>query len=630
MAPTVRDLILILQLFFPAELSVHKALYVLGVVLSLYPLLRLHLNQRRQPHQPAQTAWTKSIQNLLVAAFKLEDNHPPIWATGLDRGQEYADHISAELHPIYALLGLNPDDLAVPSPASSFPAPRIILCTSRISCIFCPVGDSNISPTLRRRVKSQTVWILDESFTWVKGDLLIAHCAVCRADYYPDCVTYRNPDNARRQQLELSAEYLRVSKHGIWVHRRVTIAQENSLHRFHAGWSNFAEWVNDSVSHTKRKFTYRQSQRLFIEHFSRRLLLFQNHTNFSCEAHPKTALLAETVRATIGTNGGVLAAAMTHGCTGCTHLKRYRAGLIAEGAVLGGDQDVAGVEGHAPIVGSMATSLNNGPAAGEPRGYARLAVMDGKNMSHRKCALDECEGPLVNYKDGPFCAAHLNLRSVCGIVPCGLPVRQPGALTCGTESHIQWHRQWANRFSRLSFPGVRRVIRRQQEQAEHPGQNHGPGLHISLPTLGDTPGDQVVHTFKAKSTYCLQTVQLASGFPVGWGKCYRSESTPQVLAILNRIWADFPTFRPSFIAYDDACDLLRHIVTQNPNDPWLTATRFIVDAWHYIGHRATDVLCRLWCNPAPLNGSQPDLVLVEQDANGISHQTRAFNTETAE
>ncbi|KAJ7731729.1 hypothetical protein B0H16DRAFT_1257236, partial [Mycena metata] len=160
--------------------------------------------------------------------------------------------------------------------------------------------------------------------------------------------------------------------------------------------------------------------------------------------------------------------------------------------------------------------------------------------------------------------------------------------------------------------------------------NHGPGLHISLPTLGDTPRDQVVHTFKAKSTYCLQTVQLACGFPVGWGKCYRSESTPQVLAILTRIWANFPSFRPSFIAYGDAGDLLRHIVTQNPNDPWLTATRFIVDAWHYIGHRATDVLCRLWCNPAPLNGSQPDLILVEQDAIGVSHQTRAFNTETAE
>lgn len=102
------------------------------------------------------------------------------------------------------------------------------------------------------------------------------------------------------------------------------------------------------------------------------------------------------------------------------------------------------------------------------------------------------------------------------------------------------------------------------------------------------------------------------------------------MAILNRIWADHPDSRPSFIAYDDACSLLRHIATQNANDTWLTSTKFIVDAWHYIGHRATDILCRLWCNPAPTNGSQPDLILVETDVKGVSHQTRAFNTETAE
>ncbi|KAJ7182128.1 hypothetical protein C8R46DRAFT_1210709 [Mycena filopes] len=235
--------------------------------------------------------------------------------------------------------------------------------------------------------------------------------------------------------------------------------------------------------------------------------------------------------------------------------------------------------------------------------------MDGKTLKHRKCALDLCEGPLLNYRDGRFCKDHLNLRLVCGIIPCGRPIHGPGALTCDTPAHIEWHRQYSNRFSRLSFPGVQRVIRRQQELANPTGT--GPTLRVELPVLGDTPGDQVVHTFKAKSIYCLQTVQWACGYPIGWGKCYRSESSPQVLGILNNIWADNPESRPNFIAYDDACSLLRHIVTQNPNSPWLASTRFIVDAWHYIGHRATDILCRLWCNPAPLNGSQPDLILVK-------------------
>ncbi|KAJ7328071.1 hypothetical protein DFH08DRAFT_967830 [Mycena albidolilacea] len=36
------------------------------------------------------------------------------------------------------------------------------------------------------------------------------------------------------------------------------------------------------------------------------------------------------------------------------------------------------------------------------------------------------------------------------------------------------------------------------------------------------------------------------------------------------------------------------------------------------------------CNPAPTNGSQPDSILVEEDANEAKHQTHVFNTETAE
>lgn len=206
-------------------------------------------------------------------------------------------------------------------------------------------------------------------------------------------------------------------------------------------------------------------------------------------------------------------------------------------------------------------------------------------------------------------------------------------MTCAAQAHKNWYEQWATRFSRLTYPKVRRVIR-QQRQAEAEGNvAHGPtirSLRVELPPLDEVSGADVVHTFRAQSVYCVQTLQWACGMPIGWGKCYRSESSPQVLAILNRIWDNNKTLRPGFIGYDDACDLLRHIVTQNPDDSWIKTTKFVVDSWHYIGHRATDVLCRTWCNPTPKNGSQPDLIRVETDANGTTHQTRAFNTETAE
>ncbi|KAJ7859830.1 hypothetical protein B0H14DRAFT_3863971 [Mycena olivaceomarginata] len=332
---------------------------------------------------------------------------------------------------------------------------------------------------------------------------------------------------------------------------------------------------------------------------------------------------------------------MSHGCVECTHIKRYRSDLINEGVVLGADlDDVAGIAASANDNNAPELAADDGvdqlgspqqqaaPQAGTPRGYIRLAVMDGKTIQHRKCALHLCEGPLVNYKNGRFCQVHLDLVNLCGIIHCGRPVHQPGALTCDNQLHIAWQQQYNNRFSRLSFPGIQRVIRRQQTAADNGGVI--PALRVELGPLGDTPGDQVVHTFWAKSTYCLQRVQWACGFPIGWGKCYRSESPPQVLAILDRIWLDHPESKPSFVAYNDACSLLRHIVMQDPHSAWLHTTKFVVDAWHYIGHRATDILCRLWCNPAPTNGSQPDLILVEEDANGTKHQTRAFNTETVE
>ncbi|KAJ7237135.1 hypothetical protein C8J57DRAFT_1479079 [Mycena rebaudengoi] len=434
--------------------------------------------------------------------------------------------------------------------------------------------------------------------------------------------------------MEYDAAYLRVSKHGIWMDRRIALAQENAILRFHSGWFNFAEWLSDTIG-ALPKVTTRQSQRLYFEHFSRRLIISHGlQAAFMVPAHSSAHVLAESVRDTVGRNGGLVAGAMDHGCTNCTHLKRYTSDFVAEGAVLGGSNDDV-VDGPATFPLSANVEQNNGGEGPEPinlpaglgapsqqarvadsgRGYVRLAVMDGKTITHRICAVSICEKPLVNFKNGRFCRDHLDMRLICGIIPCGRSVEFEGALTCNNESHKDWHRKYLNRFSRLSFPGVQRIIRRQAA-----GQQHGPeapALQSALPELNGTAGGGVAHTFRARKTYCLQTVQ--------W-----SESSSQVLGIINKIWEAHPNSRPSFLAYDDACNLLRHIVTQIPTSAWLTSTKFIVDAWHYIGHRATDVLCRVWCNPAPSNGSQPDLISVRVDDNGRTHTTRAFNTETAE
>ncbi|KAJ7794945.1 hypothetical protein B0H14DRAFT_3093704 [Mycena olivaceomarginata] len=427
---------------------------------------------------------------------------------------------------------------------------------------------------------------VDSTFKWVSADLLVGHCATCKADYYPDMITQKAVAGGRKrtQVLEYEPEFLRVSKQGVWVHRDIARAQEKALQCFHSGWSNFAEWVNSTTNDINVTFTTRQSQRLFTEHFSRRLLLAHGkRETFSCEAHPTTKLLAQAVRSMIGENGGVVPGAMKHGCRDCTHTKQFGDG-DGEGGKQGTmDPDALQLPANLPEVLPCQPRL--GP--GNPVEYTRMAVMDGKTLKH---------------KNGRFCEGHLDYQNKCGIIPCGRPTASPDSLTCDDQAHIDWYKQYDDRFHRLSFPGVQRVIWRQMGDLEtNDHEIREPTLQVQLQALGDTPGGKVVHTFKARTIYCLQTVQWSCGVPVGWGKCYRSESTPQVLAFLKKIWEGCPESRPSFMVYDKACELLRHIVTQDMQDLWLTSTKFI-----------------------------PDLVISEVDNNGVAHQTRAFNTETAE
>ena len=75
--------------------------------------------------------------------------------------------------------------------------------------------------------------------------------------------------------------------------------------------------------------------------------------------------------------------------------------------------------------------------------------------------------------------------------------------------------------------------------------------------------------------------------------------------------------RPDYICTDKACRVLCTAISNGSWDRiWKKTTRFIVDSYHYINHRTDDYLCRKWCNPAPLNGSAPNLVIATTDNHG--------------
>jgi hypothetical protein len=84
-------------------------LYVLVMVASLYPILKLHLHQRTEPHQPRQTAWLKSIFALLARAFLVEEQDAEMWPTAGDAA-EYAQDLCHDLEVLYEFLGLDSMD----------------------------------------------------------------------------------------------------------------------------------------------------------------------------------------------------------------------------------------------------------------------------------------------------------------------------------------------------------------------------------------------------------------------------------------------------------------------------------------------------------------------------------------
>jgi hypothetical protein len=102
------------------------------------------------------------------------------------------------------------------------------------------------------------------------------------------------------------------------------------------------------------------------------------------------------------------------------------------------------------------------------------------------------------------------------------------------------------------------------------------------------------------------------------------------LAFLETI---FPTEEscPDYICIDKACAVLHTaIANRSWATTWASTIHFIVDSYHYINHQVLDYLCRKWCNPAPLDGSAPNLVVVKIDEEEKSYYKQAFNTQACE
>jgi len=258
-------------------------------------------------------------------------------------------------------------------------------------------------------------------------------------------------------------------------------------------------------------------------------------------------------------------------------------------------------------------------------GFVQMIVIDGTVMWPKHCAFEDCTEDLAHYHNGIFCDEHeFTQGNLCRIQGCHHD-KAPEIQTC--EQHRERWDSHVIRFGRSSLLGVRRILRRSEEESLPwlSAPNHNVQPHDE-PDPAIAPGTQQKAYFVAPHFYCVETICAPCGVVIAWTKFAKAESESNILNFLDKVYPDADS-RPDYVCIDKGCKLLCHAVASHRWNTWRNTTCFIVDSYHYINHRTTDYLCRKYCNPAPLDGSAPNLITIEEDKFGRPHYKRAFNTQ---
>ena len=145
----------------------------------------------------------------------------------------------------------------------------------------------------------------------------------------------------------------------------------------------------------------------------------------------------------------------------------------------------------------------------------------------------------------------------------------------------------------------------------------------------ETAEVQRTNYFTPQRFYCVETICAPCGVVIAWAKFANAESPTNILQFLE---ATYPTEEsgPDYICIDKGCQLLCSAIANGSWEMWKKTSWFIVDSYHYNNHRVSDFLCRKYCNPALQNGTAPNLVVVEHNAQGQPYYKQAFNTQACE
>jgi len=454
----------------------------------------------------------------------------------------------------------------------------------------------------------------------------------------PNCTTLYSADHERSPEIDEdnqftklylnSAKYFKVGQ-SLWVDRIFSNAVVNAMYSFHASASAYMEFWNESFWRTQQQTTSPLSRRQIWQAFvqeSTRTIASSANMELSLRDNLAIGEITKEVFSVLGENG-VIRAADQHACSECTHtyIKTPANNATASSAAVVGVDDDTALPSHQSTSGSSSGSSSASTSSDMDIDHApvKMVVVDGICFGPKHCAYKNCADDLVDYGGGVFCAIHEQEHGEkCRVHNCSsLKIR--GTQAC--QQHQQQWNKYVTQHKRQSASGFRKITQRITESLPWiPAR-----VQRNQPHDGPTPELELKNYFSAPRFYCVETICAPCGVVIAWAKFPKAESPTNILAFLEAV---FPTeeSRPDYICIDKACLVLRTALRNGSwQRIWGKTTRFIVDAYHYINHRDDDELCKKWCNPAPADGSAPNLVVEGRDKQGRPCFRCAYNTQAS-
>ncbi|KAF9496404.1 hypothetical protein BDN71DRAFT_1505718 [Pleurotus eryngii] len=509
-----------------------------------------------------------------------------------------------------------------------------------MACPTLTCNKHSLTQELHEQDTSQ-VTLLQGSQCFENVPVLAGHCSICRTLYWADHERFTQ-DNGDDVCLYLNdAKYLKVGK-SVWVDHLVSRAIVNTNYSFHASTAAITEFWHFSFVQPSRgtfKLSHCQVWKAFVAEsichmasIDNRKIVFKS--NLSINA------LVAAAYAELG-DGGIVCSAVGHSCDECCHAFKDVMGVIPRqpddpAAVVGHNENHVVPDYEGPALDPDAMEVEKNPAGpvglGNIAADVRMVVIDGIVMGPHHCAMQGCVKALLNAQTEVFCEEREEaMAGRCWMKNCDQD--KIGDTQACQEHQPQWAR-FCRQYANTLLLGIQQMLRRAQKERQPWLPCAGEEEALEHDDLEEQENEEVSGTkynnyFSASRFYCVETLCAPYGVVIAWHKFAKAEGVAKILQFFEDIYSN-THFCPSYIAIDKGCALLKHIVKQGHWHAWEPTTWIIVDSYHYINHQTTDHLCQTWCNPAPLNGDAPNLVMVANNKQGNPYYKRAFNTQACE